>query len=154
MAKLTTQQVCELAKKLDGVSEKVHFGKDAFIANGRIFATVWHDKNRVTLMLNEEQQKSFLLKDGSEGFIQINNAWGKDAIGIDLDSVDSDLFFEALEVAWINSANKRSVPKRKATSSPRIKTVRRTRPAQSNDAGKRMKQARGQSKSPASKGRR
>ncbi|MEQ1876899.1 MAG: hypothetical protein ABL958_09655, partial [Bdellovibrionia bacterium] len=64
----------------DGVTVKNHFGSDAFCANGRIFATVWHDKNRVNLMLNQEQQKSLLLKDGSEGFIQIDGAWGRDAI--------------------------------------------------------------------------
>src|ERR1700733_4401947 len=101
MSKLTTKSVCKLAQKFDGVTVKNHFGSDAYCANGRIFATVWHDKDRVTLMLNQEQQKSFLLRDGSEGFIQINNSWGRDAIGVDLASTDADLFIEALKMAWI-----------------------------------------------------
>ena len=113
MNRLTTQKVCELARGFDGVTEKDHFGSDAFIANGRIFATVWHDKNKVTLMLNEEQQKAFLSCDGSEAFIQMNNAWGRNAIGVDLEYIDRKLFVEALEVAWVNSANKRSSSKSK-----------------------------------------
>lgn len=111
--KLTTNKVCEMARKFSGVSEKDHFGSDAFCANGRIFATVWHDKNRVTLMLNRSQQDSFLSRDGSEGFLPIENSWGNDAIGVDLSSVDAELFNEALHEAWVNSANKRSSPKRK-----------------------------------------
>ncbi len=112
MAKLTTRAVCKLAEKFEGVTVKNHFGSDAYCANGRIFATVWHDKNRVNLMLNQEQQKFFLLHDGSEGFIEIKNAWGRDAIGVDLASTDADLFTEALTMAWVNSANKRSSPSR------------------------------------------
>jgi hypothetical protein len=119
MAKLTTSAVCKLAEKFEGVTVKNHFGSVAYCANGRIFATVWHDKERVNLMLNQEQQKFFLLRDGSEGFIQINNAWGRDAIGVDLASTDADLFTEALKMAWLNSANKRS-------SSPRKTKCKRT----------------------------
>lgn len=107
MRKITTRQVCQLARSFDGVTEKDHFGSDAFCANGRIFATVWHDKKRVTLMLNEEQQKSFLSRDGSEGFIQMENSWGRNAIGTDLETIDPDIFREALHAAWLNSANKR-----------------------------------------------
>ena len=124
MAKLTTKSVCKLAEKFDGVTVKDHFGSDAYCANGRIFATVWHDKDRVTLMLNQEQQKSFLLRDGSEGFIQINNSWGRDAIGVDLASTDAELFIEALKMAWINSANKRSSPSRKGKTKPKRKATK------------------------------
>lgn len=113
MLKLSTRKVCELARRFEGVTEKDHFGSDAFCANGRIFATVWHDKNRVTLMLDQEQQRAFLARDGSEGFIQIENAWGHNAIGVDLSSVDSKVFSEALKEAWANSKNKRSLPNRK-----------------------------------------
>lgn len=124
MKTLSTRKVCELARSLEGVTEKDHFEKDAFCANGRIFATVWHDKNRVTLMLNEKQQKTFLSRDGSEGFIQINNSWGRDAIGVDLSSTDGDLFIEALNMAWLNSANKRSSPSRKSRAKPKGKAVK------------------------------
>jgi len=128
MNRLTTRQVCDLARDFDGVTEKDHFGSDAFCANGRIFATVWHDKDRVTLMLNEEQQKTFLDRDGGEAFIQINNAWGRDAIGVDLEIVDRKIFTEALHVAWVNSANKRSSPMRKRKPEPGPKKSRRRKP--------------------------
>jgi hypothetical protein len=127
MAKLTTRAVCKLAEKFEGVTIKDHFGSDAYCANGRIFATVWHDKGRVTLMLNQEQQNSFLLRDGSEGFIQLNNAWGRDAISVDLDSTDVELFTEALKMAWVNSANKRSSPSRKKKSKKAIRKTSKSR---------------------------
>ena len=113
MSDVSTKQACELARKLEGVSEKNHFGSDAFCANGRIFATVWHDKNRVNLMLNEEQQRSFLLRDGGDAFITLENAWGSHAIGVDMESIDRKTFIEALQTAWFNSANKRSMRKTK-----------------------------------------
>lgn len=116
MRKLSPNQVCEMARGLEGVSEKDHFGSDAFVANGRIFATVWHDKNEVNLMLNEEQQRSFLVRDDGEGFGPIENAWGKNAINVQLKFVDPTVFTDALRVAWLNSANKRnlsSTPKKK-----------------------------------------
>jgi hypothetical protein len=115
MQKISTRKVCELAAEFDGVTTKDHFGSDAFCANGRIFVTVWHDKNRVTLMLNEEQQKDFLSRDGSEGFLPMENAWGRDAIGVDLASVDAGIFVEALQEAWVNSKNKRSPLRKKAS---------------------------------------
>jgi len=96
-----------MARALDGVTEKDHFGSDAFVANKRIFATVWHNKNEVNLMLNEQQQRELLVRDGSEGFNQLDNAWGKDAINVQLEFVDPKIFSEALKAAWVNSANKR-----------------------------------------------
>lgn len=108
MRKLTARQVCEMARSLEGVTEKDHFGSDAFCANGRIFATVWHDKNECNLMLNLEQQRNFLAIDG-EGFSQIDNAWGrKGATNVQLDFVDREQFLDALKAAWVNSASKRA----------------------------------------------
>jgi hypothetical protein len=112
MRKLTTKQVCEMARGFDGVTEKLHFGSDALCANGRIFATVWHDKNEVNLMLNREQQNQFLEIDG-EGFNQLNNAWGAHAINVQLDLIDRNVFTDALKAAWVNSANKRTSIKEK-----------------------------------------
>lgn len=123
MRKLTTNQVCEMARAFDGVTEKDHFGSDAFCANGRIFATVWHDKNEVNLMLNIEQQQNFLAIDG-EGFNQIDNAWGRNgATNIQLEFVDRAQFADALKAAWINSANKRTVSRK--SSPKKAKTVKK-----------------------------
>jgi hypothetical protein len=125
MRKISTQQVCEMARALDGVSEKDHFGSDAFVANGRIFATVWHNKNEVNLMLNEEQQRSFLVRDESEGFYTLDNAWGKNAINVQLAEVDPRVFAEALKVAWVNSANKRTMGTSKKKKPAKKKVARK-----------------------------
>src|SRR5262249_4329525 len=117
---------CEMARAFDGVTEKDHFGSDAFVANGRIFATVWHDKNQVNLMINEEQQRAILVRDDSEGFVPREDGWGKMAIGIRLEEVNPKIFAEALEAAWVNSKNKRSwastSPKKKKSSKTKSKS--------------------------------
>ena len=84
-----------MARSFDGVTEKDHFGSDAFCANGRIFATVWHDKNEVNLMLNRQQQNQFLEMDG-ESFNEIENSWGDHAIKVQLEFVERSVFVEAL----------------------------------------------------------
>ena len=107
MAKLNIKKVCEIARALEGVSEKDHFGGDAFVANGKIFATVWQKTNTVNLMLNLEQQKQFLSIDG-EGFVALNNAWGrKGAIAIQLEFTEQSDFEKALKLAYNNSKKKR-----------------------------------------------
>jgi hypothetical protein len=77
------------------------------VANVRIFSTVWHDKNRVNLMLYEEQPRTFLLQDGGEAFFPVENSRGRNAFGVDLESVERKIFIEALMAAWVSSANKR-----------------------------------------------
>lgn len=107
---ISTRQACEMARALEGVSEKDHFGSDAFVANKRMFATVWHDKGTVNLMLSREQQQRFLEIDG-EGFVEIDNAWGRaGATTVQLAYVRMGDFTEALRAAWENSAVKRTAP--------------------------------------------
>ncbi|MBI3541741.1 MAG: MmcQ/YjbR family DNA-binding protein [Deltaproteobacteria bacterium] len=104
--RVTTQTACEMARSLEGVSEKDHFGSDAFIAHGRMFATVWHDRNEVNLMLSLEQQRQVLSIDG-EGFAVIDNAWGRaGATRAQLDFVDRKDFARALKLAWEHAANR------------------------------------------------
>ena len=112
MSAISTKKACELARSFEGVTEKDHFGSDAFCAHGRIFATVWHDKNEVTLMLDENQQKEFLARDGSEGFCTLKNSWGRNAIKVRLEFTDRKIFLEALRMAWMNSVNKRKKAKK------------------------------------------
>lgn len=121
MQTISTRKACELARAFDGVTEKDHFGSDAFVANGRIFATVWHEKKLVNLMLNQAQQREFLGRDGSEGFRPLENAWGANAIGVQLEFVDGRLFAEALAAAWENSKNLRSRAGRGGAAKPRAK---------------------------------
>ena len=103
---LTTKQACELASALPDATVTDHFGSDAFRTPGGIFATVWHDKNNVNLMLTPEQQRHFVALDGT-GFVAIDNAWGrKGATTANLGAVDRERFVEALRTAWHNSAEK------------------------------------------------
>ena len=103
---LTTKRVCELAAALPGVSEYAHFGSDAFRTKGGTFATVWHAKNSVNLNLTVEQQRRFVLIDG-EGFIEIDNAWGRQGwTTANLEFVDEESLRACLELAWANTANK------------------------------------------------
>ena len=105
---VSTKQACEMARTLEGISEKDHFGSDAFVANKRIFATVWHDRNEVNLILNREQQRRYLSVDG-EGFAEIDNAWGRaGATKVQLAYVGREDFVQALRSAWQHSAVKRT----------------------------------------------
>lgn len=123
---LTAQKACEMAETLDGVTVKDHFGSDAYCANKRIFATVWHDKNEVNLRLSLEEQLHFLSLDG-EGFVEIDNAWGRQGFTkVQLDFVDPKNFAKALKSAWEHSVSKKSAlskvsPKAKAAKPKRTK---------------------------------
>ena len=89
------------------------FGSDAFYANKRIFATVWHDKNEVNLRLSPEEQRHFLVQDG-EGFVEIDNAWGRQGwTTVQLEFVDPKLFEEALYSAWKHSSESKKKSKDK-----------------------------------------
>jgi len=109
MQKVSPRLACEMARKAgSGVTEKDHFGSDAFIANGRIFATVWHNKNEVNVMIGRDLQKEFLARDGGDAFRPLENSWGDHAITVQLALVEPAVFAEALKVAWQNSGNKRT----------------------------------------------
>lgn len=125
MKKINTKLACELARLLEGVTERDHFGSDAFSAGGRIFATVWHDKNEVNLMFTPELQREYVGLDG-EGFSAVPNKWGeKGATTAHLEELEVSVFESALRAAWECRAVKvaepakrtksRSVPKRVAT---------------------------------------
>ncbi len=103
---MTTQQAAQRAKTLEGVIKKEHFGSEAFVANGRMFATVWHDQEKVNLRLSSQDQRKFLISDG-EAFEKIDNAWGKQGwTCVNIKFIEVAQFMEALKCAWIYSAQK------------------------------------------------
>jgi hypothetical protein len=113
---LTSKQAGEMAALLPGVTLKDHFGGDAYRTDGGIFATVWHATRSVNLKLTLEQQQRFLAIDG-EGFVEIDNAWGRQGwTTANLEFLDCEDFQAALQAAWENSANKPKRGKRKASS--------------------------------------
>ena len=109
---LTTKRACDLARTMPDVSEYDHFGGDAFkAAGGTTFVTVWHAKKTANLKLTVDQQRHYVGLDG-EGFVEIDNAWGRQGwTTANLEFVDEATFRAALEAAWTNSKSK---PKRVA----------------------------------------
>jgi hypothetical protein len=136
---LTTKTACELAQALPDVSVKDHFGSDAFRTPGGVFATVWHATRTVNLRLTPAQQRGFVEIDG-EGFVEIDNAWGRQGwTTANLEFLDREQFVAALRTAWQNSADnaaKRAARKRPA----RKKAARKASPRPS--AAKRSKRPR------------
>jgi hypothetical protein len=118
---LSSKTACEIARKLPDVSEKGHFGSDAFYANKRIFATVWHDKQQVNVRLSPEQQQAFIRRK-PDAFFQIDNAWGRQGwTSIGLADVDRALFKAAIETAWENAVTRSSRPARSRKSRPKTR---------------------------------
>jgi hypothetical protein len=126
---LSSKSACEIARALPNVSEKDHFGSDAFYANKRIFATVWHNKNQVNVRLTPSQQKTFLETDG-EALIEIENAWGKQGwTTVQLDFVDRKLFTEVVKAAWESSAMKMPKASGNKTKANKVKGAAKSKKA-------------------------
>src|SRR3954469_20388450 len=106
---LSSKSAAEMAAALPDVSMKDHFGGDAFYANKRIFATVWHDNNEVNVRLKPTQHH-YSQEKGGEAFRVIPNSWGQQGwIAICLEFIEKELFEEALKAAWETSVVKFSV---------------------------------------------
>jgi hypothetical protein len=101
-----------IALGLDGSIEGAHMGHPDFRANGRIFATLHHDRLSGMVKLTPDQQR-LLVRDHPESFNPEAGAWGRDGCtAIQLATVDEDTLGEALTLAWQNSATaKRRGPK-------------------------------------------
>jgi hypothetical protein len=101
---MNTKTACKMAAALEGVTEKDHFGSNAFHAHKRIFATVWHEKKTVNLRLTPEQQAEFLELDG-DAFSIVPNAFGKQGwTTAHLEFCDKEQLAGALKAAWETSA--------------------------------------------------
>src|SRR4051812_43246337 len=104
---MTTKRASVLLQALPDVTVKDHFGSDAFRANGRIFATVWHGKNEVNLMVTPAQQEALLGRDG-DGYSKVPNKWGEGgATTAHLSFLDEADFVVGMQMAYATSAKKR-----------------------------------------------
>lgn len=128
------KRACELIRKLDGVTEKDHFGGDAFSANKRMFATLWHDKKKTNLRFTPEQQRRFLESD-EEVFTEIDNAWGRQGwASVNLEFVDLSSFRDAIEAAHVTSKVKTTTGS--GGSSAKARPVKNTSPSRKKKAQK------------------
>lgn len=120
---ITTKTACEVIRKLPEISEKDHFGGDAFYAHKRIIATVWHEENKVNIRLTPDLQRKFLETDG-ESFCEIDNAWGRQGwTTVQLEFIDKGVFSEAIQSAWDVSKNN-SAPKKSSKTKPTATTAK------------------------------
>ncbi|HYF49607.1 MAG TPA: MmcQ/YjbR family DNA-binding protein [Planctomycetota bacterium] len=101
---MTPSEAEKLLRSLPDVNEKDHWGGDAFVANKRIFATVWHEENKVNVRLNPELQRQFMKRD-PDAFSTWDNAWGRQgATSISLSHVRKKDFRDAINAAFKLSA--------------------------------------------------
>jgi hypothetical protein len=93
-----------IALGLDGAIEGAHMSHPDFRANGRIFATLHHDRLVGMVKLTPDQQRLFV-RDHPESFEPEAGAWGRSGCtAVQLATVDEDTLGEALTLAWQNSA--------------------------------------------------
>jgi hypothetical protein len=101
---MTVNEAEGVLRALPDVSEKDHWGGDAFVANKRIFATVWHEENKVNVRLTPELQREFMTRD-KDAFTTWDNAWGRQgATSISLSHVRKKDFRDAINAAYEHSA--------------------------------------------------
>jgi hypothetical protein len=103
-----------IALGMKGAIESAHMGHPDFRANGRIFATLHHDRQWGMVKLTPEQQQEFM-RASPDAFTPEAGAWGRQGCtAVRLDAVDEETVGEALTLAWRNSTAKPAVSRTKA----------------------------------------
>ena len=107
-----------IALGMKGAEEKSHMDHPDFRVDGRIFATLHHDRKSGMVKLTPEQQQAFV-RDQPAAFKPENGAWGRQGCtAVLLAKVDEDTLGEALTLAWRNVAEK-AAPRRRPGARPR-----------------------------------
>lgn len=103
---ISTETARQLALALQGTGEHDHFGKHAFRANKRIFATLWIPERRMMVKLSLIDQSVFHAFDPTI-FYPVPNKWGlQGCTFVELDKVRPDMLKDALTLAWQETALK------------------------------------------------
>jgi hypothetical protein len=105
-----------IALSMDGAEEGSHFGQADFRVDGRIFATLAHEKQGYgNLMLTPEQQAAFVAE-LPEVFLPVHGGWGKNgATHVCLGVVSEDVLEGALRTAWQLRMEKNATAGRKVS---------------------------------------
>ena len=122
----TEKDFRRIALGMKDAIEGAHMGHPDFRVNGRIFATLHHDRLWGMVKLRPEQQETFVRQDPAT-FVPESGAWGRQGCtAVRLKSVDEETLGEALTLAWQNTvrelASKRSKPR---TTASRIRPLRK-----------------------------
>jgi len=100
-----------IALGLADAIESAHMGHPDFRVNGRIFATLHHDRSTGMVKLTPDQQRTFV-RDHPATFLSENGAWGRQGCTrVRLKDADTEVLGEALTLAWQNTMN-HAPPKR------------------------------------------
>jgi hypothetical protein len=108
-----------LALLLEGAEEGSHMGSPDFRVEGRIFATLAHQRQGYgNLMLSPEQQAAFVAEQ-PELFLPVAGGWGRKGIThIRLAAANEDVLAGALHTAWKLRVEKNHRAKTKPASTP------------------------------------
>lgn len=99
-----------MALGMEGAVEGAHMGHPDFRVNGRIFATLHHDRAFGMVALTPDEQARFT-RAHPDTFAPESGAWGRaGATRIRLASVHEETLGEAMTLAWQNVANKGAPP--------------------------------------------
>ena len=113
---MTPDEFRRIAVSMKGAVEGAHMGHPDFLANGKIFATLYPDGERGMVKLTPEQQQDFMNAD-DDVFAPASGAWGRQGCTtVKLAAVDEDTIGEAITLAWQNT-NKPATAKRNGDSS-------------------------------------
>ena len=120
---MTESAFRRIALGMKDAVESAHMDHPDFRVNGRIFATLHHDRKWGMVKLTPEQQQAFI-RDLPDAFKPESGAWGRQGCtAVRLAMVDEDTLGEALTLAWRNVSEKAVRRSRPAT--PRNKRTKK-----------------------------
>lgn len=97
----------KIAQSFPETTEEPHFEKTSFRVKKKIFATYDESNNRACIKLSEIDQDVFT-KAAPTTIYPVDNKWGKQGwTNIELNTVNEDLFIDALTTAYCNAAPKK-----------------------------------------------
>jgi hypothetical protein len=102
VAAVTESDFRRIALGMNGAVEGTHMGHPDFRRDGRIFASLHHDRAWGMVKLTPDQQRDFL-REAPTAFKPESGAWGRQGCtAVRLDAVGEDALGEALTLAWQN----------------------------------------------------
>ena len=104
---MTAEEFRSLALSLPEATEQSHMHHPDFRVRGKIFATLGYpDSGRAMVKLSHEEQEA-LTRARPEVFASVPGGWGRrGATYVTLESGDTETVYDALLMAWRNTAPK------------------------------------------------
>jgi hypothetical protein len=103
------ETVRQLALALPEAEAHEHWGRPSFRVKGKIFATLWPEQQRAMLTLPTAEQAALTMLDPAT-FSAVPGTWGqRGSTYVELQTVETADFHEALKAAWRRVAPKRLI---------------------------------------------